>query len=222
MEDEIIGGMIDDEVAIAGEVVVVVVVDEEEEEIMEGTTGMAVEVEIVEMIIEVGIGGEMTEVVEAGRAETPGVVEVVMEVVVDREAVDGDPKGVDNGVTKGVEIGETKAAGVIKEIGVINNQHMGSSGVIISKETQAMEVEDGEDKDNNNNPGQVSQVSQVSSNKDLVGVADHITKDLTAQEPTREVAAGAVVVAAAAVTTVTENKLFTLSIRDIFLLLYSE
>lgn len=85
-----------------------------------------------------------------------------------------------------------------------------------------MEVEDGEDKDNNNNPGQVSQVSQVSSNKDLVGVADHITKDLTAQEPTREVAAGAVVVAAAAVTTVTENKLFTLSIRDIFLLLYSE
>lgn len=217
MEDEIIGGMIDDEVAIAGEVVVVV--DEEEEEIMEGTTGMAVEVEIVEMIIEVGIGGEMTEVVEAGRAETPGVVEVVMEVVVDREAVDGDPKGVDNGVTKGVEIGETKAAGVIKEIGVINNQHMGSSGVIISKETQAMEVEDGEDKDNNNNPGQVS---QVSSNKDLVGVADHITKDLTAQEPTREVAAGAVVVAAAAVTTVTENKHFTLSIRDIFLLLYSE
>jgi len=210
VEDEIIGGMIDDEVAIAGEVVVVV--DEEEEEIMEGTTGMAVEVEIVEMIIEVGIGGEMTEVVEAGRAETPGVVEVVMEVVVDREAVDGDPKGVDNGVTKGVEIGETKAAGVIKEIGVINNQHMGSSGVIISKETQAMEVEDGEDKDNNNNPGQVS---QVSSNKDLVGVADHITKDPTAQEPIREVAA-------AAVTTVTENKHFTLSIRDIFLLLYSE
>lgn len=78
-----------------------------------------------------------------------------------------------------------------------------------------MEVEDGEDKDNNNNPG------QVSSNKDLVGVVDHITKDLTAQEPTREVAAGVVVVAAA-VTTVTENKLSTLSIRDIFLLLYSE
>lgn len=210
MEDVIVGGMIDDVVEIAG---VVVVVEEEAVEILEGT-GMEVEVEIVEMI-EVGIEGETTEVVEAGRAETPGVVEVVMEEVVDRAAVDGAPKGVDTGVTKGVEIGETKAAGVIKEIGEINSKDMGSNGVIISKEIKDMEEEEEDGEDNNSNPG------RLTHNKDLVGVVDHITKDLIAQERTREVAAGAAVVVAA-ITAIIENKHFTLPIRDIFLLLYHE
>ncbi|CAC5387390.1 HNRNPUL1 [Mytilus coruscus] len=69
--------------------------------------------------------------------------------------------------------------------------------------------------DNNSNPG------RLTHNKDLVGVVDHITKDLIAQERTREVAAGAAVVVAA-ITAIIENKHFTLPIRDIFLLLYHE